>query len=267
MLMVNKLVEVLTAPIRQFGVKMQQYKAEGRYLPIVGTFILSLGLFALMAFVAIVIILWLFEYFSNHIGLVVVIGLITWLYWAVLHKRPAPPQDNNHSSCPTNEEMLLIESAEAECDEMQITALMILQDVCPHINAKTPANLYDVIPPTGGRYKIKDGFCIYRYFVEKNEPKPLLTNEEKKATIALIQQSYNLHATRGKITGLTLKVYKDSNMALPPLKVHDLEDWGYGYLIEVVHTDAAYATYYYKAWHAQHGSAPENYDVDDINLL
>ncbi len=266
MLMFNKFVEVMTAPIRQFGVKMQQYKAERKYLPIVGAFLLSLGLFALMAFVTIVIILWLFEYFSNHIGVVVVIGLVTWLYWAVLHKHPTPSQDNNYS-CPTDKETLLLESAEEECDEMQIAALMVLQDVSPHINAKAPANLYDIIPIVGGKYTISEGFVVNRYYLEKNDIQKHLTDEEKKATIAIIQQSYNLHVREGKITGLTLKVYKDNNLALPPIKVHNLEDWGHGYLIEVVHTDAAFADFYYKRWHAQHGSAHENYDVDDINLL
>lgn len=62
-------------------------------------------------------------------------------------------------------------------------------------------------------------------------------------------------------------MYKDNNLSLPPIKVHNLEDWGHGYLIEVVHTDAAFADFYYKRWHAQHGSASENYDVNDINLL
>lgn len=267
MLMFNKLVEVMTAPIRQFGVKVQQYKAEGKYLPIVGAFLLSLGLFALMAFVAIVIILWLFEYFSNHIGVVVVIGLITWLYWAVLHKHPAPPHDNNYSPCPTDKEALLIESAEAECDEMQIAAHQVLQDVSPHINAKAPANLYDIIPVVGGRYTICDGFVVNRYYLEKNDIQKRLNDEEKRATIAIIQQSYNSHIRRGKITGLTLEPYKDNNLALPPIKVHNLEDWGHGYLIEVVHTDAAYANHYYKAWQAQHGFTNEIYDVNDINLL
>lgn len=265
--MFNKLVEVMTAPIRQFGVKLQQYKTEGKYLPIVGAFLLSLGLFALMAFVAIVIILWLFEYFSNHIGVVVVIGLITWLYWAVLHKHPAPSQDNNYSPCPTNAETLLLESAEAECDEMQIATHQVLQDVSPHINAKAPANLDDIIPVVGGKYTISEGFVVNRYYLEKNDIQKRLTDEEKKATIAIIQQSYNSHIKRGKITGLTLKVYKDNNLSLPPIKVHNLEDWGHGYLIEVVHTDAAYATHYYKAWHAQHTSTHGNYDVNDINLL
>lgn len=265
--MFKKLIEIITAPIRQFGVKMQQYKTEGKYLPIIGAFLLSLGLFALMAFVAIVIILWLFEYFSNHIGIVVVIGLITWLYWAVLHKRPAPPQDNNYSPCPTDKEALLRESAEAECDEMQIAALMVLQDVSPHINAKAPANLYDIIPIVGGRYTISEGFVLNRYYLEKNDIQKRLTDEEKRTTIAIIQQSYNLHIREGKITGLTLKVYKDNNLSLPPIIVHNLEDWGHGYLIEVVHTDAAFADFYYKRWHSQHGTTPENYDVNDINLL
>lgn len=150
---------------------------------------------------------------------------------------------------------------------MQIAALMVLQDVSPHINAKAPANLYDIIPIVGGKYTISEGFVVNRYYLEKNDIQKHLTDEEKKATIAIIQQSYNLHVREGKITGLTLKVYKDNNLALPPIKVHNLEDWGHGYLIEVVHTDAAFADFYYKRWHAQHGSAHENYDVDDINLL
>lgn len=183
--MFNKLVEVMTAPIRQFGVKLQQYKAEGKYLPIVGAFLLSLGLFALMAFVAIVIILWLFEYFSNHIGVVVVIGLVTWLYWAVLHKNPTPSQDNNYSPCTTNPETLLLESAEAECDEMQIAALMVLQDVSPHINAKAPANLYDIIPIVGGKYTISEGFVVNRYYLEKTDIQKHLTDEEKKPRLQL----------------------------------------------------------------------------------
>lgn len=265
--MFKKFIEIITAPIRQFGVKVQQYKAEGKYLPIIGAFLLSLGIFALMAFVAIVIILWLFKYFSNHIGLVVVIGLIAWLYWAVLHKHPTPSQDNNYSPCPTDKEALLLESAEAECDEMQIAAFNVLQDISSIINAKAPANLYDIIPFVGGKYTISEGFVVNRYFLEKNDPQKRLTDDEKRATISIIQKTYNLHIKKGKISGLTLDVYKDNNLALPPIKVYNLEDWGHGYLIEVVHTDAAFADFYYKKWLAQHASIKENYDVDDINLL
>lgn len=264
--MLKHLFEILTAPIRQFWKKAQEYKEEGNYLPIIGAFLLSLGLVALMAFVAFVIIIWVFNYLSNHIGLVVVIGLIAWLYWAVLNKNPSTHQQNCPAP-PTVEEALLIESAEAECDQMQIAALMVLQDVAPHINAKIPATLYDIVPTVGGRYTITNNVIIYRYFLEKNGQKEPLSDEEKKATIAIIQQSYNLHVQKGRITGLTLAVYKDNNLSLPPLKVHSLEDWGYGYMIEVVHTDAAYATYYYANWHAQHGFTNGNYYANDSNLL
>ena len=272
MCMFNKLIRIITAPIRRFWAKVMQYKNEGKYWAIVGAFLLSLGLIALMAFVAIYIILWLLEYFSNHIGLVIAIGCIAWLYWAVLHKETVIYQQNypaisTTTPSPTQADALMIESAEAECDEMLIAAHMILQDVSPHINAKAPVYLSDIIPIVGGKYTIREGFVVNRYYLEKNDIQKRLTDEEKRATIALIQQSYNSHIKHGKITGLTLKPYKDDNLALPPIKVHNLDDWGNGYLIEVVHTDTAYANYYYKAWQAQHCSAPKNYDVDDINLL
>ena len=161
MKLLEKLVDFVIYPIKWFWINYKKAKTTSELLKTFGLLAISLGSFALLIGASI----WLLSYMLNyHMDILVLIGLIIWVYLYVKNKYQLSDEEQPALSDKSD----ISKQAEDEYLTMRKIIFQLLRKSAPDIGGKVPRLLSEIEIPEA-HYNIANDICFCYKKLSNNE--------------------------------------------------------------------------------------------------
>lgn len=260
----NLILSVLFAPIVSFWRKAETYKECGEYGKMVAAFVASLLLVLGMASALVVVLIFLFNY---HIELLIIIGIIAWIYWIVKEYFFNKKDNNTSSSTDDPNEYLIHVNAMNGYSSMRTIVFKILRESATHIGGKTPQILQD-IEITTDKYIYANNIVFYQFRVSKQNLTQMSTSSDLCEFNNILQSTFKNLWKTGKFSHIALQEQIDKyGNVFDPIIIYYVEDLGNEFSIQTCYTTQAYIDLWHSYWQEQNASQNIGYDSNDSRLL
>lgn len=258
------ILRILVSPIERFWEKAETYKANNEYGKMILSFIVSLSLVTLMAFVAAIALLYLIE---HHFKVVLIIGAIAWIYWTVKQKC----FDNKPSSEPkvSPDKDALYQSAVNGYPHMRTIMFQTVRKSAVDIGGKAPRVLGEIEVMTD-KFVInyETSIIYYQFRLAKQDIKTLYDENELIEFKDILQHTFCNLWQAGKFTQVSLQNHIDQHgNVFNPVIIDRIDDLGNEYLIQTVFTTPAYIELLRLYKENQTASQDVGYNPNDSRLL
>lgn len=262
--LISVILKILLAPIVTFWRKVETYKECGEYGKMVAAFVASLFLVLSMASALIVVLIFLFNY---HIEVLIIIGIIAWIYWIV--KEYFFNKKDNNSPPPSDDpnEYLIHVNAMNGYSSMRTIVFKILRESATHIGAKVPQILQDIEVMTD-KYIYANNIVYYQFRVAKQNLTQMSSSSDLCEFNSILQSTFKNLWKTGKFSHIALQEQVDKyGNVFDPITIYYVEDLGNEFLIQTCYTTQAYIDLLHSYWQEQNASQSTDYDTNDSRLL
>lgn len=235
------IVSLLTFTVEWFWTRLEEYKESKSILRIILLFVISLsGLFLISGS-----LVWFVVYlFTYHIEIVVILGLIIWLYAYIksrMDKRTAQTAESNVQKSMAQAEMQ--EQAQKAYPVIRNIIYQILKEVADGIGGTIPRTLQE-IEVLECHYLFANNICFYQFKLNKADISMRYQWNELTEFQRILQTTISQKIQAGYFPTLGVNTYLDSygNM-YDAVYIDIVEDMDTYFNIQAVFYSPAYADY------------------------
>lgn len=239
MKLLEKLVDFVIYPIKWFWINHKEAKTTSELLKTFGLLAISLGSFALLIGASI----WLLSYMLNyHMDILVLIGLIIWVYLYVKNKYQL--SDEKQPALPDKSD--ISKQAEDEYLTMRKIIFQLLRKNAPDIGGKVPRLLSEIEIPEA-HYNIANDICFYQFQLIKQDLQMQYSDEDLIIFQEILQTALSHAIDSGNFPYVKMEKYRDQyGNWFSPVVIDTIEDVGTALVIQSVFTSDAYANFYHE---------------------
>lgn len=241
MWIVEWLISILTYPIQWFWDKASAYKEEGKKGRIILLFALSLSGLAIFVYAFAYGCVWIWY---NHIEIVIIGGLIIWLYSYIyskcIKKQEAMEQVD---VIELQQESELEIQAKRDYPHLKMLIYRTLKGSADSLGSKPPINDNEIVFQDRP-YIISQGVIFYQFQICKNNLKMRYEKEELDEYARTLQSDISRKIRAGDFPQITSdKAWTTDGMTYDVINIDGYEDIGDCFLIRVVRYTPQYAEY------------------------
>ncbi len=231
---------IITYPINWFWKQYQSYKDSNDTLGIIALFFVSLTGSLLIGGIIVYAGLFILE---NHFYLVVICGLIYWLYNYV---RDRQGQQLGGQSKVQPGDVPADEQLEREYVLMRRIVFQLLRATAEDIGCKIPRLIGEVEMPES-RYIISNNICFYQFRLLKQDFNTNYKIDDLAEYKLILQSTINHKLKSGEFPAVKLEDYRDQFGKLYSSVIIDtVEDAGTELIIQTVFITPQYAQYHHQ---------------------
>lgn len=225
------ILSLLTAPIQKFWIKAEGYKASREYGKMVVAFATSILIVFGMIITLLAIIYLVFTYCFE---LLLVVGVITWIYWAVYQKMHASSKATETDNELMEDMSKLLESGRKGYVPMRSIVYQISKRSANDIMAKVPRTLGE-IEVYEDKFIVENGIVFYQFQLSKSDIKYECTMQDLHEFKIILQTTFEALWQGGNFPQIALQIQTDEygNM-YDPVVIDRIDDIGHKYLIQTV---------------------------------
>lgn len=231
------LTNIVLFPIKWFWKKYTSYKEQGNIPMIILLFAVSFTGVIGISFACLKLVDYMF---TNHLNLLLFIGVVIWLYLYVRDKNntPEPPTDSVEIV-----ESIIIQQAEKGYPIMRNIIFQTVKSVAPDIGGRTPRVISEVEVPED-HYIISNSICFYQFRLLKQDLKMHYTDNDLKEFQNILQAFLSHKIQSGDFPQLKMENYRDKyGNWLDSIIIDTIEDVGNMFIIQAVFSSPEYAEY------------------------
>jgi len=232
----DKVIAILTFPVRWFWNTYREYKEERCMWKVIVLFVTSLSGVILFA----IALVWLIRYlFTFHKILLLAIVAILWLYAYVKEK-----MTEKESVAFVQSQKQLNEQAEKNYLLMRNIIYQTLRSSATSIGAVMP-RLVQEIELLETHYVISNGICFYQFKVNKADINMMYMKEELEEFRRVLQTTISRKIQAGDFPRMQFENFVDNvGNIYDAVSIDMIEDIDSFFVIQAVFTSKAYADYY-----------------------
>lgn len=237
----EKLLKFFLYPIRWFWDSYDRYREEQSILKIIFLFIVSLS--GLVVFG--VVLAYIMLYFSNHVELLIIIGVIIWVYAYIRSKifTRENIQPNTYENQFLQEDIILQEQAIKGYPLMRNILYQTLKETAENIGGTIP-RIFNEIELHENHFILSGGICFYQFKLTKLDIRLRYQREELEEFSRMLQSDISNQIQRGSFPTLGFQTYLDQyGNIYDAVLVDTIEDMDSCFIIQTVFYSALYADY------------------------
>ncbi len=238
---VELLISIITYPVHWFWEKASTYREEGKKGSIILLFALSLSGVLLFTFSLIWGSIWLW---TNHIEVVIGLGLIIWLYSYIYSKiEKNKNQVVEENQVVSQAEAELWEQAKYDYPRIKTIIYRTLKSSADSIGGEKPISENEVVF-TDNPYMIANGLIFYQFQLAKHDIRMRYEKAELEEYAKVLQNDIARKIRAGDFPDIaTDKVWHDDGKSYDIITIDGIEDMGNCFYIRVVRFSPMYVEY------------------------
>lgn len=235
MMFLEWLISLLTFPINWFWTKYETYKETNNIPMLILLFSFSLSGVLLLALAILKLADYLFTY---HLNLLIVFGIIYWLYTYIRDKRQEPEVD----STPTVQTDIMVQ-AEKGYSIMRNVIFQTVKSTASDIGGKVP-RLLGEIEVSDCHFIITDNLCFYQFRLLKEDMMVQYTEHDLNEFKSIFQTNLAHKIQSGEFPTLKMENYRDKyGNWYDSIIIDTIEDIGNMFILQTVFCSPEYAEY------------------------
>ncbi len=237
MWIVEWLLSILTYPITWFWTAYNTYKEERKVWKIIVLFVISLSGLFLVTYALLWSSVWLF---TNHIEIVIIVGLLLWLYSYVKAKMEAKPVQEDIIS---TDVQALNEQANKAYPTVRNIMYQTLKVSAESIGGVIPRLLQE-LEVLEQHYIIANEICFYQFRLSKADIKVRYEQEELREFERILQNDISRKIQAGDFPSLGMEQFIDAyGNIYDAIYIDVIEDIDTCFIIQTVLYSPQYAEY------------------------
>lgn len=235
------LISIVTYPVYWFWKKASAYREEGKKGSIILLFVLSLTGVFLFTFVLIWGSVWLW---TNHIEIVIGLGLIIWLYSYIYSKiEKKQNQKEQERQVVSQAEAELWEQAKDDYPRIKTIIYRTLKGSADTIGGEKPISENEIVL-TESQYMVANGVIFYQFQLVKHDIKMRYEKAELAEYARVLQNDVARKIRAGDFPELSDdKIWHEDGKSYNVISIDGIEDMGNCFYIRVVRFSPQYVEY------------------------
>lgn len=241
MWLVELLISILTYPVQWFWNKASTYNAEGKKGRILLLFALSLSGLLLFVYALIAGSIWLW---TNHIKIVIALGLLIWLYSYIYSKmEKAPKEKEEPKTVVTQADTELWEQAKYDYPRIKSIVYRTLKGSADAIGGKYPISDNEIVI-SESPYIIANELIFYHFQMAKNNIRMHYEKVELEEYANILQNDIARKIRAGDFPDIPSdKVWHEDGKSYDVITIDGIEDMNNCFYIRVVRFSPWYVEY------------------------